>query len=340
MILYSKFNPQRKKQFQLCTTIENIDSKLFSVKTATHEEARQFLESFFQKYNLLKESGLPFCFVAPEKIQENKVHFSFIEKETLDTKLFQLVQQGDKKAFIAMLQTFYDLLKKVSVEECGATKDSADVFGWSGDEVFDCLPVGCMDLNFGNIIWDDEIKNIKVFDYEWTFSFPIPYRYVFFRSVSTFYSKYIQYDLNKSIASISNIFEIFHFTKKEQEKFITFEYHFQKYVNDDIVDEKVFSSYYEGLKMNYSPTDYIENKEREISILHNDVLQKNNEIQQQSSIIAQQQIMIQEQQSIIQQKEEVIQEKSSEIALIKSSKFWKLRHKYLRIKSRIFSNNF
>jgi len=71
--------------------------------------------------------------------------------------------------------------------------------------------------------------------------------------------------------------------------------------------------------------EMIQQKDQEIQ-------QKDFEIEQRDQIIQQKDFEIEQRDQIIQQKEQIIQEKEAEIAIMKSSKFWKMREIFLKIK--------
>lgn len=73
----------------------------------------------------------------------------------------------------------------------------------------------------------------------------------------------------------------------------------------------------------------IQQKERAIQ-------QKDSEIQQKELVIQQKENEVQQKDQVIQQKEKIIKDKNVEIRLMKASKFWKMREKYLKLKN-IFS---
>lgn len=89
------------------------------------------------------------------------------------------------------------------------------------------------------------------------------------------------------------------------------------------------------MQMRYS-SEYEERKNREINNSFQCIQEKNARIRQRDEIIKQKDIEIKQRDEILHNKNQVIQQKDAKIALMKSSKFWKLRERYLRIKA-IFS---
>ena len=73
-------------------------------------------------------------------------------------------------------------------------------------------------------------------------------------------------------------------------------------------------------------------KELQMTYSFSNESKKNWEINKDLEIIQQKDSEIEQRDQIIQQKEQIIQEKEAEIAMMKSSKFWKLRERYIRYK--------
>jgi glycosyltransferase involved in cell wall biosynthesis len=347
MIIYSKYNSYRKKEFQLITTIRKKNDVIFVLKIVNTEKAKPFLSSFFEKYNYLKKNNFSFDLVMPKKVGDGKIKFEYKKGKVLDGLLFESLQKLDKDRFIQLIKRYIEKIKENGIKENNNLSDEFNkIFGGKKGLKFDCIQVGCLDLNFDNIILDDNEK-FWVIDYEWVFNFSLPYKYIIFRALTAFYSNYHAYNLNANFLSLPEVYNIAGITKIEKDLFIEFEYNFQKFVNESFsISLKDFRDNYYNLERNIPNINYFQQKDHEITNLKQIIQQKDSEIEQRDQIIQQKdseieqrdQIIqqkdseIEQRDQIIQQKEQIIQEKEAEIAMMKSSKFWKMREIFLKIK--------
>lgn len=318
MVIYSKYNIHRKEEFRLLTTIEKDGNNLFSSKIANNAKAEAFLASFFEKYIFLKENNFSFHLVEPKKVNDRKMIFEYKKGETLDSLLFELFQGSKKGEFIALLKEYEKLLKNNEIKNENLNTEFKKIFGGDDEMKFDCVQLGCVDLNFDNIIVDTLTKEFYVIDYEWTFTFPVPYKYVIFRALTAFFGNYFYYNFNKSFISLSELYKIFGITEEEKNVFIVFEYNFQKYVlNSYNVSQTEYKENYSSLEAGYHFSDYFGNqemqqKDQEITSLNRTIQQKDQEIINLN---------------------QAIQYKDLEVMVMQESKFWKLRKLYLRFKN-------
>jgi len=87
---------------------------------------------------------------------------------------------------------------------------------------------------------------------------------------------------------------------------------------------------------NQQKDQVIQQKEFEVQEKELVIQQNDSDIQQKDQIIRKKDAEIHEKDQAIQQKEKILKDKNAEIKVMKSSKFWKLREKYLKLKN-IFS---
>lgn len=275
MIIYSKYNSSRRKDFQLVTKIEKEDGIIFSSKIAENEKAKPFLKSLFRKYQFLKDNGFSLHLVEPKKIDDEKIIFEYKNGKLLSSLLFKLVQDSDRDNFIQLLRTYFELIKKNKIKNEKLNPEFIKIFGNNSDLEFDCVQIGCLDFNFDNIILEKSEKEFYIIDYEWTFEFPIPYKYIIFRALVSFYKNYFFYNFNKNFIPLVELYDIFEITKKERDIFINFEYNFQIYVEN--VQNKELEKYiksYEKIESGFVIPDYladiqlsIQKKDHEIKVI-------------------------------------------------------------------------
>lgn len=345
MIIYSKFNLHRKKEFQLLTTIESDNNFLFSAKTSQRKESENFLNSFFSKYENISAANLSIAPVKPQKISDTKVVFEYKNGISLDSLLLDAVIKKDKNKFLGFIEYYLNSIKDNEMTERTFSEDFEKIFGACPKKKNAYLQIGCLDLNFDNIIHDEKSGKCCLIDYEWTFDFAVPYKYVVFRALSNFYFRYYSYNLNKFI-DISGLYKLAEISDDEKELFTRFEYNFQDYVNENFEAvfggfEKFRKNYFESLeKKEIVKNDSLQRKDQTIQQKDSEIQQKDQaiqqkvvELQQKDQAIQQKNQTIELEEHLIQQKDSELQKKDAEITMMKSSKFWKLRDRYIRIKS-------
>lgn len=339
MIIYTKYNQNRKEEFQLITTIEKVENNLFSSKTTQNSLAEFFLMSFFNKYEYLKSNNFSFDPVEPIKINKDKIRFKYEEGKTLDSVLFEQYQKSDEEKFIEILKNYVDLLLKNKINKTFLAKSFVDIFGDTEIKVQDCLNVGCLDLNFDNIILGDSSNKISLIDYEWTFYFPIPYKYIFFRAITTFYFNHIAHGSNREFISLKEVYDIFKISEKEKKSFIFYEYNFQKYVNNDFfISLEDFQKGYFLIEENHETKDFVSNQDKDVAILNKEkeISLKEEEIKIKDENIQQKEQKIKQLNQEIQQKYQDVQERDNQINMLLNSTSWKITAPIRFIKDNFF----
>ncbi len=344
MIIYSKHNLNRKKEFQLLTTIERENSFLFSAKTSLRKESDIFLNSFFSKYENLLSANFSIIPVKPQRINDTKIKFEYKEDIFLEGLLLKSVIKGDREKFLKLSDNYLSFIKKNKIIEQPLSEEFKKIFGNYTKEKILCLHVGCIDLNLDNIIYDRKKNEYALIDYEWTFNFPIPYDYIIYRSFFYFYFKNRAYNPNR-IISFDELLKFLGVQKKDY--FGDFEYNFQKYVqgNNFTQSKDLYKKYIASIEKNnfskinqgiYDVSLLIEQdkqklkealfqRENIINKLNREIRQKEEEIKKKVDSckyeIAEALVPLYEK----------IKEKEKEIVLMRSSKFWILRNRYIKL---------
>ena len=233
MIVYSKFNDNRKSKFQLITKIEKVNNKFIASKTASTAKANLFLNSIYDKYKYLKFNNFSFEPIKPKKTDKvNKITFEFIKSKSIDSLLYKTLVNNDKNKFKKIVESYIYQIKKNSIIHTQLNNEFYKIF-YDIDKHFNkeiqSLKTSCIDLNFNNIFFDNKNHKYFLIDYEWTFNFPVPYKYIIFRAITDFYFRYYEYNLN-SFVNINSLFVLAEITSKEEKEYINFEYNFQSYV--------------------------------------------------------------------------------------------------------------
>ena len=206
-IIYEKLSNERNPRFNIITDIVEREGKKLVIKRPYDDKAVEHINRVFDSYRGLQEivQGSAFC-VNQSQLVDGAIESEYLEGEHLT--------MADADQYIQAVKTTY--MKNAVEFEC--TPEFEEVFGHVD------LPRGILaakyldvDLIFENIIKTN--KGWEIIDYEWTFDFPIPINYVFYRA-----SKFS--DLPEHLVEISDV---------EKAAYQQMEDHFQsKYIFKDV----------------------------------------------------------------------------------------------------------
>lgn len=232
MNTYARFNNKRKKDFDLVTAVRICDGEESFVKYANVPEARPFLEVFPEKYSLLRDQT-SFNPVACH-LEGEHVFFEQGRGESFDQILMRCVQNHDKEAFLKNIALFDSFLRSNIAQTISTDKEFTKIFGpvkssAKGKKV-EMLSVGCVDISLNNLFYDEAASKCSLIDYEWIFSFPVPYKFVLWRALYMFYQEHSAYQLNQILVPLHDLYDTYDITDVECDIFIQWEYHFQEYV--------------------------------------------------------------------------------------------------------------
>lgn len=180
---YVKYSNQRKKEFSIVTTINEINGEKFVLKKALNIEAIDHLNKMVSYYNCFNSlnNSISLC---PIKVIDNKtVRFEFIKGETFSKIISTYIKNKD---YGNLINEIYELKKGLlengKVQCFHMTDEFNHVFNVNLENMdLTACSHSNIDLIFDNILISDEKK--IVIDYEWTFDFPIPNEYILYRSL-------------------------------------------------------------------------------------------------------------------------------------------------------------
>ncbi len=187
MILYSKFSNERRDNLSIRTDIIEENGVRFVRKTAAAEAAKKHIRHLFEIQGRLsalyeKQKSL---FVPNRGVMNgDAVDFEFLEDDSLSNRLdyFLLYQQEEAESELDRYQAQLDAL---SDTEFSMTEEFRSVFG-EIPESFEGAPatsVSNIDMIPDNILIGADGRE-TVIDYEWTFDFPVPVRFIRWRMLN------------------------------------------------------------------------------------------------------------------------------------------------------------
>ncbi len=224
MILYTKFSNERSREFRIRTEIWEEEGELLVKKMPEEPEAaghiRHIYDSSLRLGEDLKGTGL---FVNRCALDGEGLCFEYLRGETLEEALDQYLEKNDMEGLTQKIREYFSLFSEGG-EPFEAAEDFKRVFG----EVFFETPqtsrtVSDIDMIFSNVIQTED--RWELVDYEWTFFFPVPVKYLQYRCL--YY--YILGNTRRERVLGTDLYRTFGITKEEQMQFASMEEHFQQY---------------------------------------------------------------------------------------------------------------
>lgn len=180
-VLYAKLNRDRAEQFAIATRIERTDGKLQVTKLALTEEAKGHLERMHDT-----ECKNPRLLAG--KYAPGSLTYPYLTGNSLGYEANLAIQAHQPEKVRELVQKAYELCMEERIEEKEKnTEKFAEVFGTQMAEKNDTLvrPAN-IDLILDNIFRDGEA--MFVIDGEWIFDFPIPDKFIIWRTINEIYT--------------------------------------------------------------------------------------------------------------------------------------------------------
>ena len=261
-MIYSKFSNDRMPKFNIVTEISFEEESKLVRKIPLSIESIPHVESIYSWSKRLGErfekSGVS---VNECRLEGNIAHLAYISGRTFESMLDECMVEGNKEEFYRLLSLYITKIEEVyDGKPFKPCEKFQKVFGMVElDESLKATKDLDIDMIFSNIIEKD--GEWVVIDYEWTFDFLIPIKFLFYRAA---FSYLIHSPIRKNFCG-DDLMKAFAITEPEIEQFKKMEYHFQ--VNYTLENyEALHLMYHKFGKKCISIADYIGNAEGEENI--------------------------------------------------------------------------
>ncbi len=222
-IIFTKYSNERARRFALRTDILKDERGRWVRKKALYPEGKEHVRSILRWYGELsgryEGSGI---FMNRCRMEGDSLLLEYLEGKTLEQILDAHLIAGRTEKLTELLFQYLEKVRKgFSLEEFHATPEFTEVFGevklpeklLSGD-------VADVDMALNNVLVD---QGWTLIDYEWTFSFPIPYHFVVYRILTY----YLNGNSSRNCLHELNLLEKAGLTPEEIEIYERMERHFQ-----------------------------------------------------------------------------------------------------------------
>ena len=217
-IIYTKYSNDRSEEFRIMTQIVECDGVKIVRKSATCKKAAPHIRKMIESEKVLTNLFSDTCFRTNKILSstEKSIDFEFLEGRSFDKILDEHLKNKDWKGFITTIESFFSMLEKIAVAEFHESEATKQVFGVNAfAEGEKAIPYGCIDLIFQNVIVNND-GFLNVIDYEWLLGFPIPVKYLKYRSLLNYLNSTARM---QAIREVGNLFERFRISKAEYEHY-------------------------------------------------------------------------------------------------------------------------
>ena len=242
-LLFLKYSAERDEKYRIRTEIVKkkdgtkvVRKVPYGAQAVSHVENIKHWEEKLRE--LYQTAGIS---VNKCILTEKGAEFEFLRGETLENVLDGYLENGDYAGLYAELKNYVDTLEKVlEPKPFVACEKFREIFGEiSFDTPQTAASLNNIDLIFPNIILVDGKWN--VIDYEWTFDFAIPLKFIVHRAITLYCGRKKRKSLQRK--EICNMLGI---SAGEEKLFLEMEHRLQTYLLGDTKTMAALQQEYAG----------------------------------------------------------------------------------------------
>ncbi len=187
-VIYIKNSFNRKKIYRITTILEQQGSKYTVVKKALEQEAFNHIHHIKECRDQLEKEYEGIFFLPACEWHEDYVDIEYVSGEEFEAKLDKVYAEGNVDVAEKMIFNLFDKLKQPQFSQPFYMTE--EFKQWFGDielpEGLLATSIADIDCIFSNIICREGDLD-AIIDYEWTFDFPIPFNYIYYRALRDYF---------------------------------------------------------------------------------------------------------------------------------------------------------
>ena len=244
MIIFTKYSNERRPELRIRTDIiKKEDGTKCIRKRAASGQAWEHVQKIYERYLWLERDlrGISLkvnqCSTCKDGVQ-----FPFLEGRTLEEKLDELLYKKKTDELVQEIARYLEMFAGDCVKsedggldaegqnfaEFRMTPEFKAVFGEASfSKTQNCRKISDIDMIFSNAIESGD--GYELIDYEWTFHFPVPVKFIVYRCL--YY--YVLGNTKRDELIGENLYERFGISEEEKEQFAKMEQNFQAYILGD-----------------------------------------------------------------------------------------------------------
>lgn len=245
-IIFSKYSNERSRHFAIRTDILEENGKRWLQKKALYPEGEGHINNLLNwshKLDLLYKQS-PFACNQCDATEDG-VRLEYVEAESLSECLDGMLQLGEMEAAFNRLLEYLEQVQAVySQKPFEMTKGFQQVFGTvSLPDGLTCAEITNIDMICDNIMLTEPIT---LLDYEWTFEFPVPCKYVLYRIIHY----YVHTNSIRTLLDEEKLYGKFGIDQELRCSFGQMESAFQRYITGEHVPmREMYSSMTPGMSV-------------------------------------------------------------------------------------------
>jgi len=274
-VLYVKYNPSRRDDYLIETSIYESNGRCYVKKEALTVEAKRHIKRMDYNYNrLLDINSEDVVRLTPIVDRgEDYIVYEYVSGDSLYDMLCEYFYSDAKDNFINLIDRYYYLLVKFLRPTDIFTTDDSEIFLFDGIDMdyikglANYAQVSYFDLIFSNIISTGQ--DYVVIDYEWLFNTSLPIHYIFYRAL-----KYGFYGIHLSAGvDVNDCVEFTYFMDKygicedEIKTYDMIERNLQRHVSGE--KQEIAGRYREGKEIDFEGE--MQTLQREVAVLRREL---------------------------------------------------------------------
>lgn len=251
--VFAKFASERSDEYRAATVIrsDGHGGNREVYKIALSPAANPHIDSIYVNYLALSKmcegSGLKpnrcrrvsedSSYAAVNGTDDNEtcsVDLEYIDGITMEDYLNELESRKEFERMLLLMKQYEAVVSSVASEDFTNTEGFEKLFGEKLEGEYRSAPVSDLDLIFTNIVFDRQKKEDgewNILDYEWTFNFPIPVKFIIYRALFYYIRSHSSSDFLRYIEKREiDLYREFMISDEERETFERLESHFQLYI--------------------------------------------------------------------------------------------------------------
>lgn len=226
-IIFTKHSNERDKRFCIRTEIwQDEKGKRWVEKHPVYPEAESYISEIARHQEVLAK------LLCRSKISVNEcrrtktgLRLVYLEGQTMEERLDQCLAAADMEEIVSVMQQYFAEFENIPQVEFLKTPQFARVFGEGYDfQQAAAFAAADIDMIFSNVLIQG--NRWHLIDYEWTFDFPVPVKFIIYRSL--YY--YIRGNAKRLILEQEQLYRKFGISAAEEEQFAGMEAGFQRYI--------------------------------------------------------------------------------------------------------------
>lgn len=247
-ILFTKFSNERSRRLSIRTDIVSENDgkggeRLFVRKLPAGPDAGLHVQKMEERFRLLGNVCRGTRFRPNEMtMRGDAAVFAYLTGETLES-VFDREYLSEPETLEKALLAFLNEIGKTGTEVFSPTESFRNVFGNTVlPDGLQAAPASDIDMVLNNILVGED-GSWNIIDYEWTFDFPVPVRFLEWRVLHY----YIEGNTKRFFLREAGLFEKAGISRQEEDAFLEMEKAFQKYIEGERVPlRELYSSVSEG----------------------------------------------------------------------------------------------